>query len=229
MRISVIAIGIALLLPACVTESESGKAASIDWEPPVWSNETAEISEQPAPDTSIPEWSSNTTQAEPSDQEMAQDNPPRWVSLASLLEGRIEHNLGETVRQHIDAAFNRVLGKNQAGAGMPWSEDGTNSRGRLVVTRLYDAEGGIQCGVVDHRHRIGEIDVGGSLMVCRAQSGHWVVRKVRWWSADETQAKSLDGDDPSSSWQTLNVGLTAPESGVEGSTEGGNWSIILNN
>jgi len=271
MQIPVIVIALALLLPACVTESKSGKAVPIDWEPPVWSSETIEKSEQPkpdedwtppvwsatgssdestadaepddkveapavvaalkpsnpqpAPDTSIPEWSSDVNLAATSDQDAAGGDSPRWVSLASLLEGRIGHDLDEPVRQNIDGAFNRVLGKNRTGAGMPWSDDGTNSRGRVVVTRFYDAEGGILCGVVDHRHQIGNIDVGGSLTACRAQSGHWVVQNVRWWGAEKIQASAPEGNTPSGSWQTLSDELAAPASNVE-STGKGNWSTI---
>lgn len=271
MQLPIIVIALALLLPACVTESKSGKAVPINWEPPVWSSNTTETSEQPkpdpdwtppvwsataasneitavaepdekaeapavvaalkpsdaqpAPDTSIPEWSSEVNLAATSDQDAAGEDQPRWVSLASLLEGRIGYDLDERVRQNIDAAFNRVLGKNRSGAEMPWSDDGTSSQGRIVVTRFYDAEGGILCGVVDHRHHIGDVDVGGSLTVCRAQSGHWVVQNVRWWGAEKTQADAPETNTPSRTWQALSDELAAPADTVD-SQEQGNWSTI---
>ncbi len=273
MRISVLVIGIALLLPACATDSkrDASAAKQIEWEPPVWSSETAETPEQPtsdedwtppvwsasgaseestasaepdeaadtpvviatseeaapqsAPDTSIPQWSSDTTQTEPS----GQDESPRWVSLASLLEGRIEHDLGATDRERIDDALKGLLEDDQSGSSMPWTGIDSSSHGRLVLASRYYADEGVLCGVVDHRHRIGDIDVGGSLTVCRDQTGDWFVRRMRWWSADETQSRSLEssleGDSGSGSWQTLSDELAAPEQD-EASSDDGNWSSI---
>ena len=166
---------------------------------------------------------------EPTGEDAARDDPPHWVSLASLLEGRIERDLDATVRRRIDDAFKGVLDDDGAGVLKPWSGVGSNILGRLVLVRRYASVDGRRCGVVEHRHRPGGVDVGGSLTVCRDPSGDWMVEDLRWWSAAETQSRSLDdapgGDTASGSWQTLSDALAAPEPG-EAEPRGGGWSGI---
>jgi len=220
MRTPIIALGIALLLSACATDGKTGKYEQIDWEPPVWSAEgtSTESAADTETDTTIPEWSSVASLAEPLGDDAVKDGLSRWVSLASLLEGRSGREIGAADRKTVDETLKGLVEDHRSGASIQWTGTGSDSQGRLSLTSRYDADHGVLCGVVDHRHRIDGVEVGGRLTACRGPNGDWVIHQVRWWRAGKDIANT-------GSWQTLGDEMAAPDEDDAGS-EDGTWTSI---